>query len=195
MNETFIVSGVNIMDRGAETAPHQTLEDERRWTALCYVLGELDPAACAAWEARLAEDEECCNAVAEATRLALTLQQARPVAPVALTVPAATRPAERSVSTSRSGAGAAIAALLAAAACVVVLVQSPRPSAEDEQNVRLVALWRQHVVPSVATSADLDDDLALPGSEDRIPAWLLAAVSLEERQRTTGEAQEVWEEN
>jgi hypothetical protein len=179
------------MNRGAGSTPRLTNDDERNWTALRYVLGELDPAECEAWETRLATEEACCAAVAEATLFALNLQQACPVSPVVVAVPVSVHPAERS--TSR--AGAACAAMLAAAACFLVLVQSPRPSVEDEQIIRLVALWRQQVVPSVTATADLDEDLALPGSEDRIPGWLLAAVSLEERQRAAGDANEVWEEN
>ncbi len=179
------------MNRGAGSAPRLTDDDERNWTALRYVLGELDPAECEAWETRLATEEACCAAVAEATLFALNLQQACPVSPVVVAAPVSVHPAKRS--TSR--AGAACAAMLAAAACFLVLVQSPRPSVEDEQNVRLVALWRQQVVPSVSATADLDEDLTLPGSEDRIPGWLLAAVSLEERQRAVGDANEVWEEN
>lgn len=174
------------MDRGIEPA------ESLRWTALQYVLGELSPAEHAAWETRLADDEACCAAVAEAALLVANLQPAsRPSGAVVPATPV-TVPARF----SRTGLGAALSALAATAALAAVLLQSPQPSTGDAEQARLASLWHQDAARAAADDdADPLDDGAELAADDRIPDWLLAAVSLAERQRAAGQAPEQWEEN
>lgn len=164
--------------------------DDLGWLAFCYVAGELDPAAEAAFEARLDHDQEAREAVADAVALS---------AAVAAAVPARLR-------IRRFRHMAAVAALAAACAAVVALpaLRTWHPGAADgdpQQGLALAwsVLWQgadaadadepdPFTAPSDVLVARLDEP-GPPAEHPAIepidepatpPSWMLEGVSLGE---------------
>jgi anti-sigma-K factor RskA len=169
------------------------------WLAQQYVLGDLAVGDAARFEARLADDETACEAVARATRLMLALESVGWNVP---TGPMVASPVK--VGTAHPTKNPLVAAA-ALAACVLVLALawSPTRPASSERHVRaeivqakeLVSRWRgtRALIASLNPS-DEDDDLADAG--DLAPSWMLAAVSIEKQKPTDPAAdKEVWEDN
>ena len=146
--------------------------DPRFFQAVQYVLGELSAHEQAAFEASLAEDASLCEQVAEAARLTHGVQLA-----LAVSVPKSTVPVRRDrwlVATVAVLATGIAAGLLAT-------VSAPQP---PDQAARLVSLWRDAGRTNTATTFSangLDTDDNVDANEDRVPNWMLAAVSLEHR--------------
>lgn len=168
------------------------------WWATRYVLGELNPTEAAAWEARLADDEAACLAVAEASRLLLGLQAALR-APVIVLPAAAAAPGK---SARRSAGGRTLTTLLTTAVAVVFAGwlnwSTPSPVIDDGSAVTLVEMWRdgERVAPTAGSDADLDEVAGADpvGDDVAVPNWLLAAVSLERSHKSRAD-NDVWEDN
>jgi anti-sigma factor RsiW len=172
-------------------SPHCLPDDA--WLALQYVLGELSPSEQAALEIRLSDDPALCQQVADATLLLATLQAAEPVVSVPAVTAVPADPPRRRL--------AAVICVAAAALCLVLAVlpreeHRLRQPGEAGAAAKLVGFWRGHAGGLVALSDDLDDDHA-DWSNDQVPGWMIAAVSLEQhRKHTTGEnTDDEWEEN
>lgn len=173
------------------TMSSETYHDDA-WLAVQYVLGELPAEASVAFEARLADEVSLCQRVADASLLVATTKAAAPVcAPLPVAVPRHRR--------------AAVAAVAAAAVCTMLtlLPRDERPAAPGESRTaaKLLSLWRGH---GDALSSDADFDGVVDHAEwsnDQVPSWMIAAVSLERRQRapgenaTPGQTDEEWEDN
>jgi anti-sigma-K factor RskA len=154
------------------TNPHPSPDD---WLALQYVLGELAAPAAEAFEQRLADDVELCRRVAAAVRCLDALVAAE-------TIPLAAPPVAETSRSSRPWS--AVAAVAAAAVCLLWTFSPWSRTERDENNrvaAQLVTLWRGHhetLKTTAVSEPDLsDDDAEVAG--DQIPAWMIAAVSLE----------------
>jgi hypothetical protein len=178
------------------------LHRDDAWQAVQYVLGELSAHAAARFEARLAEDAALCQHVADASLLVATTKAAAPVftAPVDVV-----RPAGGMRAAASRSRWAAVAAVAASALCLMLSIvprddRSTQPG-ETSSAAKLLSLWRGQG-DALACDADCDgiDDYA-EWSSDHVPGWMIAAVSLERRQRTPGEQpspgrpEEEWEDN
>ena len=146
--------------------------DPRFFQAVQYVLGELSVTDQAAFEAALIDDVTLCELVAEATCLTqgVKLALATPAPGVAVTV-RRDRWLVAAVVTLATGIAAGLLATVSA------------PQAPD-QTARLVSLWRDAGRTNTATSfsaSSLEADDSVDANEDRVPNWMLAAVSLEHR--------------
>lgn len=146
--------------------------DELDWQAQQYVLGELGAEASAAFEARLADEEEAGASLARAVQLVAALRTGRAVR------------IERS--TSRPGwrrLAYGLAATVAAGAVVWLLPRAATDSPEEvaavapQRAVELVSRWRD-ARPELPLGSERWNDDDQEGSDD-VPNWLLAAVSLE----------------
>lgn len=142
------------------------------WLAQQYLLGELDGPAAARFEAAVARDDAAAAALADAMRLMAVLDALRPATPA----PAAAAPA------GRAGWAAARRGLLAAAlaaslmlAWLALRIPAGAAARDQDRAVELLAGWQ-------AAGTDDDADEAAeeePGTDDDVPAWLLAAVAIE----------------
>jgi len=188
-------------------APPSAADDSQMWWATRYVLGELTSAEAAAWEARLADDEQACAVVAEASRLMLGLQAALQVPAVVMTVAASSpaktsSPLKNSHSPRRSAFGPTLTMLMTTAVAVVFACwlgwSSPSRGVDDGSAVALVELWRDGdpLTRGVGNDADVDEVAEMDPAADgvTVPNWLLAAVSLE-RSRRDSAGDDVWEDN
>ena len=174
--------------------------DSLNWLAVQYVLGELPEGEMSAFEERLATDSVACEAVAEATRLTLTLQFA--VADVAtVAAPAAATPNVRSAKTTPRGSWLALAgATTAAAGLLAAMSLGPNGPRQDQvarvdrSASELVSLWRTGSA-AIETEADESDvEVAETNHDVAVPNWLFAAVSLEQG-KPAGNSTEEWQEN
>ena len=143
---------------------------DRDWMARRYLLGELDPAEVAAFEAGLEHDEQGAAALAAAVRLLAAVEGARPEGAV---VPAG--PGEAVSSARRSatlaGRGAAVGILATAVALGgLLLVKNSDPG---RGGVPDAAGPAREV--AVVTDAEAEE----PADTDDVPGWLLTAVALE----------------
>ncbi len=165
--------------------------DSLNWLAVQYVLGELSDSEAFAFEERLATDLAVCEAVAEATRLTLTLHAATDSQAVPAleadsfhVLPSTTN---RSSKTTPRGSWLALAGATTAAAVLLAAMSfgpASSPSTQlafvDRSASELVSLWR---AGSTAAELDIDDadvELAESRREVAVPDWLFAAVSLEQ---------------
>ena len=166
--------------------------DSLNWLAVQYVLGELSECEAFAFEERLATDLAACEAVAEATRLTLTLHVA---AADSQAVPALAADSfhvspsttNRSSKTTPRGSWLALAGATTAASVLLAAMSfgpASSPSTQlavvDRSASELVSLWR---AGSTAAELDIDDadvELAESRLEVAVPDWLFAAVSLEQ---------------
>ncbi len=159
--------------------------DSLNWLAVQYVLGELPESEQFAFEERLSTDSAACEAVAEATRLTMTLQSA--VADVAVV----TTPGVRSAKTTPRGSWLALAGATTAAACLLAAMSLGPNGPRQDQLARvdrsaseLVSLWR---IGSSAVETDADEsdvEVAEANPDVAVPNWLFAAVSLEQGKPT-----------
>ena len=160
-------------------------DPDLRWTALLYVLGDLDPASLSSFEDRLADDPSAREAVIEAVDLAEGLAA---VGAVAL--------ARRRSIGRRAIAGAAF---LAAACLTLAAIPHLRPERPDRPDASEVALaWSSlrkageadalaSTAASRATEASEASRLAStlveaevdaePSADRALPSWLLSAAS------------------
>lgn len=159
-----------------------TPTDARSWLALRYVLGELSVQETADFEAGLTDDVELCQAVADATRLVAGVRQAGD----SLRVPSVGR-AAAATTTPRRGVGALLAVALSACLAAALLSRSREPAVAVDGSARqLVSMWRgasewSESAPRLGDAeADADDD-DVARSDDHVPGWLFAAVSMEKR--------------
>ena len=142
-------------------------DDSLEWLAQRYVLGELGADEVAAFEARLADDEQAAAAVADAARLMMSVQaavesQAQP-----------TNLAARRHHPARSLAARIAIGIAGLAAAVAVVWLLPRGGDEAAE---LAARWAE--IPDVVPADDAAEDEEADG--DEVPDWLLAAVTLEQ---------------
>jgi hypothetical protein len=167
------------------------LHRDDAWLAVQYVLGDLPADAATRFEARLADDAGLCQHVADASLLVAITKAAAPVS-------------SRPVATPRPRWGA-VAAVLASAACLVFAAlpreESSPHRGETSSAAKLLSLWRgQGDAHFCDADCDGIDDYA-EWSSDQVPSWMIAAVSLERRQRTPGDQsapgqpEEEWEDN
>jgi anti-sigma-K factor RskA len=161
------------------------VDEQRDWLALQYVLGELSDADREAFEERLGDDLAACDAVAAASRLVLALRAAAPVPEVSPIEPAV---ATDSRHPKKSAFSAWLSVVVASAAMAVLCLfatRTPvsRPTSSDVVSVdhtavELVSLWRSGMDADEGDVDDMDEGLE-SSSEDAVPGWMLAAVSLE----------------
>lgn len=149
--------------------------------ALLYVLGELADDQASAFEERLATDLAACEAVASATRFAMTLSaaaanEATVAAPVRTNAP---RLRSRSW-VALAGAATSAAAVLIAMWLSPTAVKTPQLARQDHSAAELVSLWRISSQAAAAETDDLDVEVGEPNLEVGVPNWLLTAVSLEQ---------------
>src|SRR5262249_38082502 len=143
--------------------------NEQNWMALQYVLGEFSDADRDAFEQRLIDEPELCEAVAQASLLVSSTRAALEPA----VVPVAPQP--------QRGSWLAVAATSASVAALglfaMQLPTAPRSAQRDPAAAELVSLWE-----SGGDDGDLDDadaDSADAAGDVSVPGWMLAAVSLE----------------
>lgn len=170
---------------------HTHRRDPLNWLAVQYVLGELSESEAFAFEELLATDLAACEAVAEATRLTLTLHAATGSqsvpALVADSFHASPSTTNHSSKTTPRGSWLALAGATTAAAVLLAAMSlgpASSPSTQlalvDRSASELVSLWR---AGSAAAELDFDDadvELAESRLEVAVPDWLFAAVSLEQ---------------
>jgi hypothetical protein len=142
-------------------------EPDLHWTAFLYISGDLPADEATSFEARLADDQEARDAVAEAVELAGALA----------IVGAESRPRRR----SKLRRAFVAASVLAAAACVA-LAFSPRsgPTGQDRLDASEVALaWSSlRGGPDIGQVAEIEIESEVEPSTDRaLPSWLLSAAS------------------
>lgn len=143
------------------------------WLAQQYLLGELDGAAAARFEAAVARDDAAAAALADAMRLMAVLDSFRAAGPA----PAVAVPPARLQRWTATHRGVLAAALAASLALVWVALRIPAGAAARDRDraVELLAGWQE------AGSDDDADEAAEEetGTDDEVPAWLLAAVAIE----------------
>lgn len=174
--------------------------DSLNWLAVQYVLGELPESDQLAFEERLASDSVACEAVAEATRLMMTLQSAvTDVATVA--APQVVTPGVRSAKTTPRGSWLALAgATTAAAGLLAAMSLGPNGSRQtqlvrvDRSASELVSLWRTGSAAIETEADELDVEVAETNHDVAVPNWLFAAVSLEQG-KPAGNSTEELQEN
>lgn len=166
-----------------------TVDEQLKWQAMQYVLGELSEADRVAFEERMVDDLAVCEAVTVASRLVLTTQAVLSVptiAPQAMT----TRPVR----------GSWTAVLLTSAAMAMlclIAVRVPlgpetdsKVAKQDPQAAELVSLWRSGTDDD-DESDELEDSMA--DASESVPGWMLAAVSLETPVSIDGGSEKVQE--
>ena len=174
--------------------------DSLNWLAVQYVLGELPENEVFAFEERLASDTVACEAVAEATRLMLTLQAAVTDV-VTVSAPATAIPCVRSAKSTPRGSWLALAgATTAAAGLLAAMSLGPNGPRQDQlarvdrSASELVSLWRTGVAAAEVDVDESDVEVTEASSAVAVPNWLFAAVSLEQG-KPAGNSTEEWQEN
>ncbi len=183
------------MSATSDHTPHHTDSeaDPRFFRAVQYVLGELSETDRDAFEAALADDVTLCIAVAEATQLVSGIHAAlKPAAVVPVAHPGVPK-------RDRWSAAALAAAATAVAATLLATFGAPHPAA-NSQAVKLVSLWRdagRSEIGATSNEATIESVATTPIHDDRVPPWMLAAVSLEHRPARSPleEPTEPWEDN
>ena len=158
-----------------------SVDEQRNWQAMQYVLGELSDSERAAFEERLADDLATCEAVTSASRLVLTARAALSETKVDLAAVAGSSRG-RVVAGSSRGSWLAVAATTVALA-LLCLCAIPSPNRMDVASLdpaaaELVSLWRSGMSPGDDESDDMEE-LADPSGDVAVPGWMLAAVSFE----------------
>jgi hypothetical protein len=142
-------------------------ESDLHWTAFLYRGGDLPAAEAAAFEARLADDPDARDALAEAVELAEAL---------AIVGPEFASKRRRTLG-RRAFVGVAT---LAAAACLVAAFHSwSRPVSLDASEVAIA--WSSlratvDAVPVVEITEEAED-VVEPSTDRALPSWLLSAAS------------------
>jgi len=153
--------------------------DPRFLQAVQFVLGDLSAHEQAAFEAALIDDLGLCELVAQATRLTHGVQLAlaesdTPVVPATPTDVRRDRWLVAAVATLATGVAAGFFTTLTA----------PSTPASTQAAARLVSLWRDagriHSVAALSETT-VDAEVRDTTGDDRVPNWMLAAVSLENR--------------
>lgn len=151
--------------------------DELSWLAFRYVVGELDAAEVANFEARMLEDITVCEAVA---RMALVCETTYAAFD---SQPAMQPPVVRPSAARRFGIRATVAAVAGVVALAALLVHQVATQTSDD--VEVARLWSASAASSDTVSVpNLDDgDGTLPETSQShdldVPEWMLAAVRLE----------------
>jgi hypothetical protein len=153
--------------------------DPRFLQAVQFVLGDLSAHEQAAFEAALADDVALCELVAHAARLTHGVQ---------LALADSDTPVVSSARTDvrRDRWLAAVVATLATgvAAGFFTTLTAPSTPASAQAAARLVSLWRDagrtHSIAALS-EAPIDAEVRDNTGDDRVPNWMLAAVSLENR--------------
>ncbi len=151
------------------------LNDELSWLAFRYAAGEMSPLEADAFEARMLEDLDACEAVA---RMALLCEAAnetfkRPSAPL------------HAIPVKRRTPRWAIAATLASVAWMIGIgVWFASHSREERRaNAEIVGIWSSASADESATVAVEEVDAphadAVAHGDVVVPDWMLAAVRLE----------------
>ena len=174
-----------------------SVDEQRNWLAMQYVLGELSDSDSAAFEERLADDLATCEAVTSASRFVLTARAAlsEPTIDfVAVAVAGASR--GRVVAGSSRGSWLAVAATTAALV-LLCLCAIPSPKRTDVASLdpaaaELVSLWRSGTSLGDDESDDLEE-LADPAGDVAVPGWMLAAVSFEAPETTDAPSEKLQE--
>jgi len=151
------------------------LNDELSWLAFRYAAGEMTALEANAFETRMLEDLDACEAVARMALLCETANEAfeRPLAPL------------HAISVKRRTPRWVIAATLASMAWMVGIGVwfAGHNRAERRANAEIVGMWSS--VSSGEAVAVAVDDVEVPQSETAaqgdvvVPDWMLAAVRLE----------------
>lgn len=159
-------------------ASEMTTQNELAWLANCYVAGELSADETVAFEARLANDDAACEAVARAMELNLAIAAAFDSQPATVCPqPATIAPSRRTAAVITALAATAVAA--AGVALMVGHGSSPHGIARKDGADRLVAAWANG--EAARNSADDDDSLEVANDDDLDPPdWMLAALTVED---------------
>lgn len=155
-----------------------THDDALPWLAERYVLGELTAADAAAFEARLADDEQAGAAVADAARLLTAIAATNPHG-AAGPVGTVAWPAGRTQPPRRAWRGRITIGLAGLAASVAVggfLARMTKDAAAGRTG-DLAERWAEIAAVSAPEEPVDDEDVA---AGDDVPDWLLAAVTLEQ---------------
>lgn len=194
------------MQPSFESTPNISSADSNPqfFRAVQYVLGELSATEQEVFEMDLLDDESLCAMVAEATQFVCSVQQALvESAPVTVTVLGRESQAS-DVKRDRWTVAVVMAAASIMAAFGLANFSASSPSSmvamKNVDAVKLVALWRstgRTVVGSSLNDGPFESEAAAIIHDDRVPPWMMAAVSLEHRQRPTAlpESDEAWEDN
>lgn len=169
------------------------------WQTWLYVLGELSASDAEAFEARLEHDFTLSLEVAAAVqRLAHLHDAVTLVAQPCLTSVAESRPSDRHVSqvpalTALSLACLTVGSLLGTSS----FWSAASDPASHKSAAELVHLWRdgsQHIRPTLAAEIEESSE-SLDAEATAVPSWLMAAVSLEQKDRHPEAADDEWETN
>lgn len=172
-----------------------SVDEQRNWLAMQYVLGELSESERAAFEERLADDLAVCEAVTSASRLVLTARAALSEPNVDLVSVAG---ASRGRVVAGSTRGSWLAVVVTSAALVLLcLCAIPSPKRTDVVSLdpaaaELVSLWRSGTSLGDDESDDMEE-LADPAGDAAVPGWMLAAVSFEAPETTDAPTEKLQE--
>ncbi len=163
------------------------------WLAARYVCGELSPGDAASFETQLADEPAAQEALVRASRLVCGLQTG-PHTMVSENGNAVVVPPK-----SRERARWAVAATVAALLMVGLFLNPPSwqatPAPDAGTAATLVGLWHEHG-QSLDDGGEMDTERLIETEE--VPAWLLAAVSLEQNgdlEIGPFESDPAWEKN
>lgn len=164
-------------------ASEMTTRNDVAWLASCYVAGEFSAEEAAAFEARLANDEAACEAVARAMELNLAIAAVFDSQPATLVLQPSTFNLPPSVPPRRVATTiTALAATAVAAAGLALMVghgSSPQGFARKDGADRLVAAWANG--EAARNNADDEDSLEVANDDDLDPPdWMLAALTVED---------------
>jgi anti-sigma factor RsiW len=188
------------------------------WLAMQYVLDELSDADRVAFELRLADDLVACEAVAEASRMNLTLHAALAESTSSDSGGKNDRVNRVVAPTPRRSWLAVGTAMISVACLFMAIAYWPHESADPgvsqaepsgqsagdrsgvnrsagiRSAVELVSMWRDGMQVAESNLEDAEADLHEPVSDVAVPDWLLAAVSLEKNGVVEGPPEE-WQDN
>ena len=165
--------------------------DELNWLALQYVTGELSDAEQDEFEKRLLDNLAACEAVAAVSEICDQYPQAMQAADLQ----SETRVATPIASGSRLKSWVAVLSTMAAVMWLFVLLDGTktdendtltRSQSETEDAAGLIAGWtesEQEVALDEDSLFNLNGLDLNDGSDPDIPAWMIAAVSLENAER------------
>jgi ferric-dicitrate binding protein FerR (iron transport regulator) len=162
------------------TTSEMTTRNDLAWLANCYVADELSTDEAAAFEARLANDEAACDAVARAMELNLAIAAAFDSQPATLVPQHSAFSIQPSAPSRRTASTITALAATAVAAAVVALMVGRSPTANGVARKdgadRLVAAWASG--EAARNNAADDDTLELADDADLDPPdWMLAALT------------------
>jgi anti-sigma-K factor RskA len=178
-----------------------SVDEDRNWLALRYVLGEMSDSERDAFEERMAGELAVCETVTAAGRLVLTARAALADPAVACAPAVVAADSHHIAKRSTRGSWLAIAAASVAVA-LVCLLNLPTPNrlatipnrtdvaSVDPSAAELVSLWRSGVSLGDDESEEAEESAELPG-DVAVPGWMLAAVSFESPETIDGPSEKV----